>query len=328
MSFANATPYMALDVPMQDHEGREFVVAIVKASFAVTASGKLAPAEPVSIRLNDALWYPDAIESSLKLPSDLCIEKQGTDVVVVGHAISAHPVEVMDVAVKVGGVVVPLRVHGQRMFYRSMMGVSIGPAAPFERMPVVYERAWGGASDDLWIVESRNPAGRGVARKPKDLVDTPAPQIEHPALPHTSADDEHPPVGFGAIRSHWSPRKEYVGTFDEVWERTRSPMLPADFDVRFNNVAHPSLRFEAPLLAGEAIAVLGMSPEGLVQFEIPEIAVRIVGRSDLSGRVEARPTVDTVLILPEEGRVELTLRKAFRLGRGRDVLRELRVEQA
>lgn len=327
MSFANSTPYLALDVPLEDHDGREVVVAIVKATFTLSPSGKLVLAEPAPIRPGEIVEDPEATDGSLRYPSDLCIEKVGADVIILGDAVSPRPVEAMDVAVKVRDTTVPLRVHGERVFYRGATGVMIGPAARFERMPIVYERAYGGTAADQWIVESHNPAGVGVAADPKDLVDRPAPQIEHPARPHRSASDKHPPVGLRAIRTHWSPRKELCGTFDAAWEATRAPMMPADFDVRFNNVAHPSLQVPA-LAAGDAIAVLGMSESGVVRFELPDLGVRIVGRSERSGRRETRPQIDTVLVEPGERRVEITLRQGFPLGRGLDRLREIRVESA
>ncbi len=327
MSFSNATRFAALDVPFVDHLGHDVVIAIVKATFTILADGKLVPAEaPAPVRVNDELWDGDEPEASIRLPTDVCVEKVGTDVIVVGEAVSPKPVTAMDVVTKVRNVSVPLRVHGERQFYRGLVQVAIGPAAPFERKPIVYERAYGGVTADGLIVESRNRAGVGLAKAAGDLVGKPAPQIEHPARPHTQASDDHPPVGFGAIRSHWSPRIDHAGTFDEAWRATRMPLMPLDFNLRANNQAHPSLIFEKPLAAGDDIAVMGMSTKGLLTFRVPDLAVSIQAHLDQSGKVEARPAIDTVVILPEERRLELVLRKAFRQGRGKDVLREVRVD--
>jgi hypothetical protein len=327
VTFANNTPFEALDLPLPDQRGRAMVVAVVKATFTVRRDGRIVPSErPRTIRINDELFDPAADEGSVRLPTDVCFEKCGTDVIVVGEAISPRPVSVMDVGVKVRDLMVPLRVHGPRVFYRAVAGVSIGPAAAFEREPIVYEKAYGGVSDDGWIVEPRNRAGVGVAKRKADLIDKPAPQIEHPARPHHKAGDAHPPVGFGAIRTHWSPRLERSGTFDDVWQKTRMPTLPVDFDVRANNTAHPSLLFEEPLQPGDPVAITGMSEAGVVAFEVPAINVVVRARSDVSGRIEVRPPIDTLLIEPGEHTFEVTLRAAFPQGRGRDVLREVRVE--
>ena len=48
-------------------------------------------------------------------------------------------------------------------------------------------------------------------------TDRPAPQIEHPARPHTCASETYEPVGFGAIGTHWSPRRKFTGTLDDLW---------------------------------------------------------------------------------------------------------------
>jgi hypothetical protein len=327
MSFSNATRFPALDVPMPDHNGCAVVVAIIKGTFQILEDGTVVPAEPqVPIRINDELHDPDSPESSIRWPSDLCVAKHGTDVILIGEAISPEPVEVMDVAVKVRDVTVPLRVHGERVFYQGLMGVGIGPAAPFERKSLIYEKAYGGVTEDGWIVESRNRAGVGVAKRKSDLVGKSAPQIEHPSRPHTGAGDHHAPIGFGAIRSHWSPRLEHAGTFDPAWQATRMPAMPLDFDIRANNLAHPALIFDVPLAAGDEISVVGMSTRGVLSFRMPELGVVIRARSDVGGKVQIVPHIDTLLIEPGAHRFEIVARAAFPQGRGRDVLREIRID--
>lgn len=326
MSIANETPYVVLPVPLLDAAGRDVLAVIVKATFTVDRAGALRLAEhPSPVRINDEPHDPDDPASSLRFPSDVCVWKRGADVVVVGDAVSREPVKAMDVAVMVKKRVVPLRVHGPRVFFSGLLGVSIGPAAPAARVPLTYEHAYGGMSEDFSVVELRNPSGVGVARSASDLVGRRAPQIEHPERPHTSASDRHPPVGFGAIMSHWSPRRERAGTFDERWQAARMPMLPEDHDPRFASVAHPSLQFEEPLAPGDPIRVLGMSLEPLA-FQIPSLPIAVRARYDTGEREVARPSIDTALIQPEPGRVELTARASFPIGRGRRVLREVLVQ--
>jgi len=326
MGLTNNTTFPGLAVPVTDLAGREQVALIVKATFDIDARGHTRFADEQSVvRPADELFDPSAANSSARYPSDIALEMVGTSVVVVGEAVSPRPVEAMDVGVKVRDTTVPLRVHGERRFYRAALGIGIGPAARFERMPIVYERAFGGASPDHRTVEVRNPAGLGAAASPADLIDTPAPQIEHPARPHTSARDKHPPAGFGAILPHWSPRREYAGTYDDVWQQTRMPLFPLDFDARYYAPAHPSLLFDPGLRPGDPIAVVGMSEEPLV-FQLPRLPIELRGRSDLSGWRTVLPVIDTVLVEPGRRRVELTCRAAFLVGRGKDILRELVVE--
>lgn len=323
MTFANQTPFAALPVPLLDAAGNDVLVAIVKATFAIDAKGAARLAgKPSPIRVADELHDPGSPQSSIRYPTDIGVAKLGTDVVVVGDAISPVPVKVLDIAIKVKERLVPLRVHGPRVFFEGAFGVAIGPAQPFERVPVTYERAYGGVSEDLSVVEPRNPSGVGVAKRTSDLVGRRAPQIEHPARPHTSASDRHPPAGFGAIMTHWSPRLERAGTLDERWQATRMPLLPEDYDVRFGNVAHPSLQFEEHLEARDLIGVQGMSPAPLV-FPIPALGVAVTGLYDTGERMTVRPPIDTILIEPEARRVEVVARAVLFIGRGKRVLREL-----
>lgn len=326
MSLVNATAFSALDVPYLDYRGREVVIAIVKGAFEVDPSGVVRLSEsPGEIRVNDVPYDPQATLGSLRFPSDVCEEKNGTDVVVVGHAISPKPVTSMDLGIKIRTLAVPLRVHGPRLFYKGVGGVLIGPAAAFERVAVVYEKAYGGATKDWGLVEERNLAGVGVAKRESDLVDTPAPQIEHPARPHTSAADAHPPVGYGAIPGHWSPRKDHVGTIDAAWRERRMPLLPENFDLRYMNVAHPSLILDKPLVPGDVVAITGMSEKPLV-FSIPPFPIVIRGLFGVSPKVTVQPHIDTLLVLPEARRIEIIARASFPLGRGKNTLREVHVD--
>ena len=327
MSFSNATPYVALDFPTMDQNGVAVVTAVVKATFDILEDGRIvASEEPIPLRANDVPLDPDKPTGSLRVPTDLCVEKRGTDVIVVGEAIARTPVKVMDVAVKVRNLTVPLRVHGERVFYQGISDVSIGPAASFERKQIVYERAYGGMSEDFLVIEERNPAGVGVEKRKRDLIGRPAPQIEHPARPHKSAGDKHAPVGFGPIMTHWLPRRSYAGTFDEVWKETRMPVMPRDFDVRHNNAAHPTLQLDEPLTRGDRVTIVGMTESGLLSFEIPPWPVLIRARFDRSGKLIERPTIDTLIVYPAERRFEVVMRKTFAAGRGQDVLREIQID--
>jgi hypothetical protein len=327
VSFANVSPFSAVAVPYIAPDGREVVIAIAKATFRRGNGATMRLDEEQSpVRLGDVTISPDADESSVRYPSDVATEKRGADVVIVGDAVSKRPVTAIDVAVRVRDRTVPLRVHGERVYYRSIGGIVVGPAAPFERKPIVYENAYGGTADDHGIMERRNPVGRGVAKRPADLVDRPAPTIEHPEHPIASASDCPDPAGFGAVPGHWLPRSDFAGTFDELWRATRMPLLPLDFDVRYFNVAHPLLQFAERLQHGDVIAILGMTLDGPFTAELPSLPVVMHGRTDDGRTITMRPPVDTILVEPGKGRVELTTRATFPRGRGRTMLREIRVD--
>lgn len=325
VSVANASPFAAAGVPLLAPDGRELVILVVKATFALLPNEKFVVAdEQVPVRLGDEPYRDDGIDSSILFPSDVGLTKRGVDIVVVGEAVSPKPVRALDVATKIGERTVPLRVHGERVYYRSGSKVTIGPAAPFERKAIVYENAYGGTTPDFQIVERRNPVGLGVRHREADLVDTKAPSIEHPAEPITSAADKPSPVGFGAIATHWQPRSDFAGTFDETWRKTRLPLMPLDFDVRYWNIAHPSMQVDS-LPVETPIAVLGMRDGPVFRFDVPEIRITAFARTEDGKTLSQRPTVDTVVVVPGQSRVEIVTRAVFPLGRGKTSLREVRV---
>jgi hypothetical protein len=251
--------------------------------------------------------------------------KVGADIVCVGDAVAPAPSAAIDVALRVRDRTVSLRVHGPRVYYQDLRHVAVGPAAPVDRVPIVYELAYGGASQDYALVERRNPSGRGVARKTSELVGKPAPQIEDPNEPVVRAGHAYQPAGFGALPSHWSPRSDYAGTFDERWQQDRMPLMPRDFNPLHYNVAHPKLVLETPLEPGDAVGAAGLTPEPLA-FRLPDLGLVLDARRDDGSLEVVSPPVDTLLLEPEARRVELVARYAFVEGRAGKRLTEIRAE--
>jgi hypothetical protein len=89
-------------------------------------------------------------------------------------------------------------------------------------------------------------------------------------------------------------RAQYAGTYDESWQRQRAPLLPADFDDRFYNIAPIDQQLDR-YPAGETITLVNMTPRGHESFLLPEFTfpVAFVDAGQLVER-EAHP--DTVLI--------------------------------
>lgn len=312
-----------MPVPLLDQTGFDVLVTVIKATFELDARGEVHLAdEQAPIRVVDELHDPESPHSSLRFSADIVLEKCGCDVVVIGDAVAPKPAPYLLAGVRVRDRMVTLHAYGPRVYYDALLSIGVGPSEPVSRVPITYERAYGGASSDHALVDWRNPSGVGVATASRALVDQRAPQLEHPGRPHRSSLDRHAPVGFGPIPPHWLPRREYAGTFDDRWQATRLPLFPADYDPRFGNCAHPDLQFETHLRAGEAIDVIGMSLSPL-RFAVPNLPLEVVGRYSTGERMAVMPVMDTIVILPERRRVELVFRTAHRLGRSKRKLREL-----
>ncbi|APR88054.1 putative exported protein [Minicystis rosea] len=245
----------------------ERLVLIVKATCARvpgTSELEFVPrAERRGIRGQDIPWG-DPEKSSIKYPSDLCIAKPGTDVIVVAsaHAPGGKAVPSFDAGVRIGPLEKTIRVFGLRVWAAN--GSSLTAPQPTAGVEVRYDYAWGGldVSDPERLVEEpRNPAGMGVVRDLATLTHKPAPMIEDPANLMASVRTSPPPAGLGAIGRHWEPRRSFLGTYDASWLKERAPLLPLDHDDRANLCASPGLTAVPPLVGGEDVALLNLTPE-------------------------------------------------------------------
>jgi hypothetical protein len=274
--------------------------------------------EPRPVTLVDE-HFGEPGTSSLRHASEVHLFKPGTDVVVVGDACApgGRPVAFVDVSLGIGDRIKTARVHGERHFTEGLGGVRPSDAEPFVRAPVTYERAYGGRhvldpAAGLVLEEPRNPVGRGFLgqRSTTELLGHPAPSIEDPRRPIGLLGERSIPVGFGPIAPWWEPRRGFVGTYDEAWQKTQAPYLPRDFDGRFFHVAPEDLVFSQGLTGGERVALMGFHPQGLQRFDLPRCQLAIT--ATIGGRREGlRPWLETVVLEPTEERFTLSWRAAL-----------------
>jgi hypothetical protein len=144
-------------------------------------------------------------------------------------------------------------------------------------------------------MDGRNPVGKGFPKSASRLANTPAHSVEYPAGDPAKTG----PAGFGAIASYWSPRRELAGTYDAKWVEKRKPLLPADYDERFVLCAPPDQRLPKHLRGGEQIALLNMTPDGLLSFELPKIYFTFSSRFG-SKAEEHRSKLVSVTVEPED----------------------------
>jgi hypothetical protein len=300
-------------VPQFRRDGALEVLAVIKERFAVDPYRGVTRVGDARVEPADVPWDEDApATSSVRLPADLCGRKPGTDVIVVGHACAPDgAARSLDVTVRVGPVFRALRVHGLRVWYRGATGLALTPPQPFARVPLRWELAFGGSDrtdPERPLEDPRNPLGRSVARDVSALVDTPGPQIEDPDAPFSAALPNPAPVGVAPIGRHWLPRRRYAGTYDAAWQRTRMPLPPDDFDDRFHQCAAPGMVCEGHLRGGERVELLHLHPAGALGFDLPRLHF-FVGIKALGGALVEHPAaLDTVLLRPTEGLLELTWR--------------------
>jgi len=316
LQLKNTTPFRAELAVLPDERGEDTLIVTVKATFKLGSPLTVAE-EQVGVVFADEYWG-DLGDSSLKYASEIHLTKPSTDVALVGNAQTAgqRPTSRLDVSVSVADVVKVVRVFGDRFWTGRRLGAPFTSPDQFNSMPLIFERAFGGKHEidpDRGEVryEARNPVGCGFVgkRKRHELKGMPLPNLEDPTCSLQRPRSKSAPAGFGFIAPSWEPRRSCAGTYDERWQHTRAPHLPADFDPRFFNAVHPDLICARYLTGGEDVSVLNAWEGGPLHFTLPvcEFELNVHSRLDVS-----RPSLqlETVLIEPDESRVCMLWRAA------------------
>jgi hypothetical protein len=335
----NRTPYVFEALHLVDEEFRPLLVPLVKATFDIGKDGRctLAPPErQVPANLAGEFWGDDPETSSYKYEPEVAFIKPATDVVLIGHAHAPRKdTTEMRVGLRVnlhsGALEKEAVVFGDRVWFRAAGIASATKPRPFEKIPLTYERAFGGwdrshPDPTKHTFEPRNPVGTGFRGSGGFEEGLRLPNIEDPRHPIRSLGDRPPPTGFGFISPHWKPRAALAGTFDDAWTKNRAPLLPKDFDRRHLNAASPGLVAPRYLRGDESVVAVGVRPSGAaLSFALPGVpppSVRVVVVD--GGDAKSLPmNLDTVIIEPDDGRVVLLWRGNVALRTGPHDVREI-----
>jgi hypothetical protein len=279
VTVTNLTPFATQELYLVDADGRDLLAVVVKATYELRARGSLvvaakqAPVEMSGTYNGDG----DPEISSPRFEPEVAPFKLATDVVLIGHAHAQQPNTTrLDVGIQVGPVSKVARIFGDRVWTSSLGFRGPSHPVPFETMPLIYERAFGGwdrtpGDEDRHMVEARNPVGIGYRPTRHSVFEegAPLPNIEDPNHGISDFADTPIPVGFGFTGPSWTPRKAFGGTYDEAWVKDRMPLLPTDFDPRFYSAASPGLIAPGYLDGNEEITIVNATPEGRVTFSLP-----------------------------------------------------------
>ncbi|WP_298438904.1 DUF2169 domain-containing protein [Geobacter sp.] len=314
MDVINNTPFSAAPIILTNRHGAETLLVIVKGTWRIGRDGSLAVADEQVLIQFEPRYHGDPGSSSLILDTDVVLEKPGTDCVLIGHAWAPKVgVGSVDVTFAVGPVRKTVRVFGERIWMKCLGIVSMSRPAPFEKIPLVWERAFGGA-DTSWPDQGghefcpENPVGRGfVARKSKLEIDgMRLPNLEDPACLIRKPADRPRPAGFGPIPPHWQPRAGYAGTYDDHWRKYVSPLHPPDMDLRFHSSAAPGLA-TGHLAGTEQVLVENASKSCRLHFALPGVKPQVTVRIG-AAEEELAMALDTVVVEPDEERLVLVWR--------------------
>ena len=308
----NQTGYAHAHSWDRDRTGAETWIVVVKGTFDIGADGatRIADEQPPVCELPQYRGGPG--DSSLRLDTDLLRVKPTTDIIVGGHAHAprGRAVSQLDVTLKLDAFEKTLRVFGDRPWLRGMSGPRLGAPQPFQTMPLLYERAFGGAdrsaadpAEHRW--DERNPVGVGFAVDPVQRLQQIAPNIVYPGGSASDWSERQRPAGFGPIPPHWLPRRQWGGTYDAGWRKRRMPLVPDDLDDRFYQCAPPDQWPPAHLTGGETVELRHMTDDGLLQFRLPKVTLGFETAFYTGERVLHRQVLHSVVIEPDARRVSM-----------------------
>ena len=295
----------------------------MSATFEAPSPGELRVADEQA-RLNETdvhFGAPD--QSSVRYDADFAAEKRLFDVIVNGmaYAPGERAVTEVQVGIRVGRFQKVLIVSGDRAWRRSTLGMVPSSPEPFRRMPIVYERAYGGVQGEHY--DARNPVGIGAAGavSPDPALRSEVPNIERPNARLRLRTEQSEPAGFGVIARSWRPRVQFAGTYDEKWRTEQFPLVPHDLDVRFYQAA-PSDQQLGQSVEGETLSVLNMTAEGQWTSRVPRLTVPLRLRYDNRVAVTEFRS-DTLIVEPDAYRLTLKARARVPVHRNAPPLQEV-----
>ena len=314
-----------------DKDGRDWCVVVIKGTFAIGNNGKTKLAEEQESLVYADVHYGDPGTTSIKYECDFAPFKPRADVIVNGHAYSTkgRPAIEVSVALRIGNLFQKqIKVIGDRYWNIASVDLRPTPPIPFVRMPMVFERAFGGSDHShtnpkYQGTEMRNPVGTGFHKNPdiKTLEGKRLPNLEHPRHPFRRWTDTPLPACFGILGRGWQPRIKLAGIYDKKWLDERFPFLPLDFEEEYFQ-STPMDQQVPYFKGGEVIRCSNMTPEGTLVFKVPQLEISILYRFH-NQDVKIEANLDTMLIEPDKRRLMLSWRTKVPTGRKFNSLREV-----
>lgn len=312
MELRNATGMEAGYTLGLDSDGRERVVVAVKGTFDFPGAGeepRLAE-EQVELVMADEFTGEPGFSATL-YESDYAPYKFRCDVLVNGsaHALGGRrPVPSVTVGLRIGSIAKFFNVVGDRHWTYGSVGLTHTDPEPFTRMQITYDRAWGGtdtdpADPDDSVAFMPNPVGVGYY--PLSIGDAlagkPLPNTEALGRPITDRKGRHRPMSFGPMGRQFQSRIDLAGTYDQDWIDHVFPFLPEDFDPAYFQSAPPDQQMDYPT-GGEWLELIGLTPEGEVQFQLPTIDLPVEFTDQDFEREVVGAVCDTIIIEPDQRR--------------------------
>ncbi|MGK6316955.1 DUF2169 family type VI secretion system accessory protein [Neorhizobium sp. DT-125] len=301
----NFTPFANLRFSNRNPAGKEFGVFMAKTAWDIEPDGSCTLSSEQEPFIFTDTYHGELNVSALRYPSDFVPYKPHSDVIfdATAYAPGGKPAAEWLVSVKVTDelgtfAASELLVTGPRQWrpvwltqlkeeqkfdwrrHRGLFrGWELSQPNLIGQLPIRYEYAFGGRvakgldEDGLPVLEAfeHNPIGRGLIDQEftdhTHPVDAPQILIRNAALADPYA--EQAVGGFGPIPPAWLPRRPFGGTYDDHWLENVWPEWAEDYDYRFHNSAHPSIRGSRYLKGAVTIELHNLFPDK------PDFSIRI-----------------------------------------------------
>jgi hypothetical protein len=295
----------AVETVLWQMQGRLHVTVVAKASFAFTLDTAMTRIDAEEI-LRAEVHHNKNPMRSVRATGDLAPFQPLADVVLTGHACAPAGTTVDALSVRL----VVFREGPQIDKTLYVRGDSQGAETlPFDRIPLMYERAFGGIG---W---EDNPLGVGAGA----ATSARSPNLLDPAEPKRAA-------GFGPISRGWPLRKRLLGAADRKALDRPIAEIPAGFDWAYYQSAPPDQR-TAYLTGNEWIILDGMNPEHAhIQSYLPAARgyARVYGVADGGSGHLLTLAADTLRIDADALTCSVTWRGSFPV-QGEDALAAIRI---
>lgn len=285
-------------------QGRQVEVAACVRGVFRLAPGQ--PLEPITDELEQGFmsgetWAPDdpLRVGPITRHSDFADWKPNTDLLLKGTCYPPGGGDVVcDVAWGVGEWSKSLRVYGARTYKPGLVfGGSVSEPQPFQRMPLDWAHAYGGAGHPL------NPGGKGFDGPEMHNVEDPQAAVAKPGK-------KAPPATFLPISPIWPERRGKIGKkYGKSWEKKRAPFPAEDFDWSYHNCAPADQQLPFYLRGDERVWFRNLHPEAS-EFEVrlPALRIRVFVKRADETVFDLEMALDTLYVDLDEGRLELNWR--------------------
>ena len=307
LQLINNTPFNSQLIITSNLKGEDVALLSIKATFTILPKVTLAKAQVPIILTDEFLAAPEA--SSLLHACECLLMKPTQDLILNGTAWSptGKPLSQFTCGMRINNFEKNISIFGDRYWHQG----NISTAEPILSMPLIYENAYGGChhfSPQLLLNEksavfcAKIPSGKvcGGKRNKKERENLLLPNLENPASLISSIKDKVSPWSLGFIAAHWSPRKEFCGTYDNHWLTQRSPFLPLDFDRRFFCTGSSGFNLPPGAITDKAqVTLTNLAEQNDIQFNLPECKLDV--QITFNGKRSTADTfLETLLIEPDK----------------------------